>query len=108
MPVSVLEAFAAGTLVISTEPEAMRYLVESGRTGLLSKPGDAAALAQNVIRVLQDSELADRLVTNARRELQRYSWPVVREQWLEVYRALVSDEAKSPRELASSTVDSER
>ena len=101
MPVSVLEAFASGMPVVSTEPEGMRYLVDHGRTGLLSAPGDATALAQNVIRVLQDAELAHRLVSNARQEFQRYSWPVVREQWLEVYRALASCEMKAAREFAS-------
>lgn len=94
MPLSVLEAFAAGTAVVSTNPEGMRYVVEHGRTGLLSPVGDASALAQNVIRLLQDSELAERLAANARQELQRYSWPVVREQWLKVYRALTFGETK--------------
>jgi glycosyltransferase involved in cell wall biosynthesis len=88
MPVSVLEAFASGLPVVSTEPEGMRYVVDHERTGLLSTPGDAVALGQNVVRVLQDSELANRLTSNARRELQRYSWAVVREQWREVYQAL--------------------
>jgi len=88
MPVSILEAFASGMPVVSTEPEGMRYVVEHGRTGLLSPPGDARALAENVIRVLRDPELAERLVLNAQRETQRYSWPVVREQWMEVYRAM--------------------
>ena len=106
MPVSVLEAFASGMPVVSTEPEGMRYLVEHGRTGLLSAPGDATALAQNVVRVLQDSDLADRLVSNARQELTRYSWPVVREQWLEAYRALASSDVKAEREFASVGADS--
>jgi L-malate glycosyltransferase len=106
MPVSVLEAFAAGMPVVSTEPEGMSYLVQNGRTGLLSAPGDAAGLAQNVIRVLQDSELAERLVSNAGQELQRYSWSVVREQWLDVYRALASGETKAAREFASRDLDS--
>src|SRR6266700_4387053 len=72
MPVSVLEAFASGTPVISTAPEGMRYLVEHGRNGLLSEPGDPDALAQNVMRVLKDPDLARHLSTNAWQELPKY------------------------------------
>ncbi len=95
MPVSVLEAFASGTPVVSTDPESMRYLVEHGRTGLLSPPEDALALAQNVIRLLRNPALAEQLAENARQELQRYSWPIVREQWLGIYRNLASRETPS-------------
>ena len=89
MPVSVLEAFASGTPVVTTAPESMRYIVDHGSTGLLSEPGDAAALAQNILRVLGDSELATRLAQNAFAESSRYSWKSVRDQWLMVYLALV-------------------
>ena len=92
MPVSILEAFAAGLPVVSTEPEGMRYVVEHERTGLLSPPGDQRALAEHVLRILRDGELAERLVSNARREMERYSWPVVREQWMKVYREISSAE----------------
>ncbi len=105
MPVSVLEAFASGTVVVTTEPEGMRYIVEHGRTGLLSPTGDARALAQNVIRVLNDAELAERLALNARREMERYCWPVVREQWLETYRTLVSRNPPAVEELTPAGVD---
>jgi glycosyltransferase involved in cell wall biosynthesis len=103
MPVSILEAFASGTPVISTAPEGMRYLVEDGRTGLLSQVGDPAALAANVLRVLRDPALAHRLHTNASEELRRYRWETVREQWLCVYRelapALISTAAEAvPRQ----------
>jgi glycosyltransferase involved in cell wall biosynthesis len=93
MPVSVLEAFASGMPVVSTEPEGMRYVVEHERTGLLSPVGDARALAANVIRVLRDPELAARLGMNAQREMELYSWPAVREQWMEVYREMTSGNA---------------
>jgi glycosyltransferase involved in cell wall biosynthesis len=92
MPVSVLEAFASGMPVVTTEPEGMSYIVEHGRTGMLSPIGDASTLARNVIRVLRDPDLAECLVVNAQREMERYCWPVVREQWLEVYREM----AESP------------
>ncbi len=48
MPLSVIEAFAAGTPVVTTSPECMPYLVEHERTGLLSPVGDEKALAANV------------------------------------------------------------
>jgi L-malate glycosyltransferase len=89
MPVSILEAFASGTPVISTSPEGMRYLVEHARTGLLSEPGNPEALAGNVLRVLRDPELAPRLAASAFEELRRYRWDSVREQWLHAYRELV-------------------
>ncbi len=86
MPVSILEAFASGTPVVTTAPEGMSYLIQNERTGLLSQPGDAQALADNVVRLLKDPELASRLACNAHEELRRYSWETVREQWLKIYR----------------------
>ncbi len=88
MPVSILEAFAAGTPVVSTAPEGMRYLVEHERTGLLSEPDDASALARNVIRLLRDADLASRIACNAYEQARQYSWTAVREQWLEIYRSV--------------------
>jgi glycosyltransferase involved in cell wall biosynthesis len=86
MPVSILEAFASGTPVVTTAPEGMSYLIHDEHTGLLSQPGDARALADNVVRLLREPELASRLAFNARAELWRYSWETVREEWLKIYR----------------------
>jgi L-malate glycosyltransferase len=90
MPVSVIEAFAAGTPVVTTSPEAMPYLVENERTGLLSPVGDEKALAANVIRLLRDPALAAALAKNAYEESRKYSWSVVRDQWVKVYREIGS------------------
>jgi glycosyltransferase involved in cell wall biosynthesis len=100
MPVSVIEAFGSGTPVVTTAPESMRYLVEHERTGLLSEPGDVEALAQNVIRLLTEPELADRLARNAYEESRRYRWTAVREQWLEIYRSMANRKLTSPADLA--------
>jgi L-malate glycosyltransferase len=89
MPVSIIEAFGAGTPVVTTSPESMRYLVEHERTGLLSPVGDEKALAANVIRLLRDPALAARLANNAYHESRKYTWEVVRQQWIGVYRGLL-------------------
>ncbi|MGH9325232.1 MAG: glycosyltransferase [Terriglobia bacterium] len=86
MPVSILEAFASGTPVVTTAPEGIRYIVEHERTGLLSPPGDWRSLAENALRLLRQPDWALRLAENAREQSQKYCWAVVRQQWLALYR----------------------
>lgn len=86
MPVSVIEAFGAGTPVVTTAPESMPYLVQHERTGLLSAIGDEKALAANVIRLLREPQLAAALAKNAFTESRKYTWEAVRGQWVKVYR----------------------
>jgi len=101
MPVSVIEAFGAGTPVVTTSPESMPYVVEHERTGLLSPVGNEKALAENVIRLLREPELAAMLAKNAYEESRKYTWEVVREQWLGVYRKLVGREQSMPYQTES-------
>jgi L-malate glycosyltransferase len=89
MPLSIIEAFAAGTPVVTTSPECMPYLVEHERTGLLSPVGDAEALAGNVIRLLRDPALAARLAQEAHKQSRNFTWEAVRERWLNTYRGLL-------------------
>ena len=88
MPVSILEAFASGLPVASTEPEGMRYVVEQGKTGLLSPPGDPHRLAQNILTLLREPALTAQIIANARSRCEGYEWKGVREPWLHSYRSL--------------------
>jgi len=97
MPVSVMEAFAAGTPVATTSPECMTYLVEHEKTGLLSPVGDATALAGNVVRLLREPELAARLARNAYQESRKYEWSRVRQRWIDVYRHLLNCDVEKPK-----------
>jgi glycosyltransferase involved in cell wall biosynthesis len=94
MPVSILEAFASGTPVVSTAPEGIRYLVRHERTGLLSPPGDIESLAQNVIRLLKQPDFAFEIAQQAYEESHLYRWESVRDQWLEIYCSLAGREKK--------------
>jgi glycosyltransferase involved in cell wall biosynthesis len=89
MPLSIIEAFASGTPVVTTAPECMPYLVEHERTGLLSPVGDEKSLAANVIRLLRDPALSASLAQTAHEQSQKYTWQAVREQWLSSYRGLL-------------------
>ncbi len=92
MPVSILEAFAAGLPVVSTAPDGIRRLVDHERTGLLSPPRDWKALAENVLRLLNQPGLAQTLAKNGREQVSHYSWSAVRPHWLQLYREVRVDE----------------
>ena len=85
MPISILEAFASGVPVVSTDAGGIPDLLESGRTGLLVPIGDAEAMAAAALRLLQDLDLARRFSLAAHAEAQRYAWSAVKPLWLAAY-----------------------
>jgi len=102
MPVSILEAFASGTPVVSTAPEGIRYVVEHERTGLLCARGDWKALVENVLRLLHEPGLARTLAQNAFQKSHNYRWEAVRDRWFEVYSSLLRSRGEGHLETTSS------
>ncbi len=85
MPNSVLEAYASGLPLVSTRVGGVPDIVDDGASGLLVPAGDPAAMAQALARVLDDADLARRLVADGRRRVAAYAWPQVRQQWQTAY-----------------------
>jgi len=88
MPISILEAFASGVPVVSTDAGGIPDMVEDGVSALLVPVGDAAAMASEVSRVLADRRLAAGLRAAGIAAAAEYAWPVVRTHWLATYRAV--------------------
>jgi glycosyltransferase involved in cell wall biosynthesis len=86
---AVLEGMRIGVPLVASETGGLPSLVTHGVTGLLVPPGDAAALAGALRRLLADRELAARLADQARRESRDYSWTALAERVLAVYRRVL-------------------
>ena len=87
MPVSVLEAMAAGLPVVASDVGGVGEVVVDGETGLLVPPGDEAALERALRRLIGSQELRRRLGDAGRaRAESEFDLPRWRERHVELYR----------------------
>ncbi|MEO8560551.1 MAG: glycosyltransferase family 4 protein [bacterium] len=90
MPNSIIEAFACGLPVVTTRAGGIPYVVEHERNGLLVDCGDHDALAAEALRLLDDDDLAHRVIAEGLADVEHhYTWAAVGEQWDALYRRLV-------------------
>jgi colanic acid/amylovoran biosynthesis glycosyltransferase len=71
LPTVIAEAMAAGLPVVSTTLAGVPEMVGAGETGLLVRPGDAAALAAALARMLSEPATAARFGRAGRQRAQR-------------------------------------
>jgi glycosyltransferase involved in cell wall biosynthesis len=94
MPLSIMEAFASGAAVVTTDSGGIPFMVRDGETGFLVPRGDEKALAERSLRLLRDPDLTRRIAANAREvSIENYSWTGIRRQWIRVYKE-VYDESR--------------
>jgi len=95
LPVSVIEAFAAGAPVVGSAVGGMGELVHGPELGFLVPPGDAAALAEALLRALRTPWDRERIRTEA----DGYDLGRIAVRYLDVYREVIAS-----RRIRSSSV----
>ena len=86
MPLSVIEAFASGLPVVSTEAGGMPAILEHGRQGLLTPINDYEAIARAALHLLDAPDLARQFAREAYSTCAAYTWTAARQRWLPIYR----------------------
>ena len=79
------EAMAAGTTVVASDIAGYRDVVRDGLDGVLVPPGDAQALAETLRELYYDPQRRRELARTAAQTVQRFSWPRVAAEVLDLY-----------------------
>jgi glycosyltransferase involved in cell wall biosynthesis len=80
-PLSVIQAMGSGLCIVSTNVGGLPALIDDGLEGLLVPPDNAEAMANAIVRVLTEPELAESLSRAAHACTRNFDWSVVLQQW---------------------------
>jgi glycosyltransferase involved in cell wall biosynthesis len=89
-PIKVLEYMASWRPLIASNLPIVRELVREDVDGLLFSPSDADDLARQVLSLLNDYDLSQRLADSARvRALTKFTWHEAQKKLIKVYNKLL-------------------
>jgi glycosyltransferase involved in cell wall biosynthesis len=96
-PGSLLEASAAGLVIVSTDAGGIPFIYQNEKTALLVPVGDSQRLASGALRVLRDQALAQRLASSGLEICRQCDWIHVRESLFAGYDIKVDPPDFSPQ-----------
>jgi len=89
MPMTVLEAMAAGRAMIATRVGEIPHVITDGENGLLVEPKDPGGLRDAIHKLLYDTELRQKLAKNGSRHIRdNFSFERMTQAYLEIYGGL--------------------
>jgi glycosyltransferase involved in cell wall biosynthesis len=92
LPVTLLEALAAGKALIGTNTNGICEVIRNGENGLLVNQKNPEQLADKIIGLLNNDSLRDSLSQNALVCARNYDWDLIGEKYAAVIRRLTSSE----------------
>ena len=81
---TALEAHACGTPVIAYKIDGLETVID-GVNGLVVKKINIKALANTIIKIVEDDKLRNELSRNARETSEMYSWDIAAKRYLDVF-----------------------
>jgi len=84
-PLKLVEALACGVPVVTGDVGDRAAMLGGGQAGVLVRPGDAAALADSLLSVLESPDRRARLVAGARVLAPAFAWDKLARDWAQVY-----------------------
>lgn len=91
-PIKVIEYMAAGRALVATNLPVVRELAREEVDALFFAPGDADDLARQLLVLLRDRALAERLAASASQRARKHlTWHAARKRLLRVYQRLLQE-----------------
>ena len=88
-PVALVQAFASGLPIVTTDADGLLHMVRDKTNALVAPLGDHVKLSDAMIELVENQELCERLSLQGRAEAEKYLWSRVRQDWVNLYKGMV-------------------
>ena len=90
LPLTIYEAFASKIPVVTTNAGGIAEVVIEGETGFITELKDAKGLSEKVLKILLDSEISQKITSNAFELVKKnHDLEVMKKNYYEFYKTLV-------------------
>ena len=93
--VVLLEAMAAGSVIVASRVGGVEEVIDDKVTGWLVEPGNADELAKVICDCLNTSGPGSNVVEQARKKVQLYDWPIIGDRFIDLYKKTSNHSIKS-------------
>jgi glycosyltransferase involved in cell wall biosynthesis len=88
---SLLDAQALGLSIVACDSGGIPEIIEHEQSGLLVPPRNSKALADGLLRLIDDKALRERLGKNARHSVKAFDINLTVEKYIDLYRELIGE-----------------
>ena len=86
-----LEAMACGLPVVSSKLGGIPDVIQNGKNGIIVEPGNVEALANALLKLLEDDELQVKMSLEGKSMSEDYSWTKIAEETEKIYENLLEN-----------------
>ena len=91
-PIKIIEYMASARPIVAANLPVVRELLREDQDGLLFTPGDHSDLTRQVLKLLDNYDLAEQMARSASaRARQKFTWHLAQKRLLKVYQKLTAD-----------------
>lgn len=94
LPLTLFEAMASGLPIVASPVNGVPFEMKENENGLFSNYGDLKSLEENILKILDNKKLAQKMSENNMKKSKNYDWDLIYQRYMKEYKLLIKNKKK--------------
>ena len=90
LPLTLFEAMASGLPIVASPVNGVPFEIKEGVNGFFSDYGDINSLQKNILKILDNPQLAKKISENNIKKSKKFNWDIIFKKYMQEYKSLLS------------------